>query len=145
LPFSKWSFDATTSQYFVSLSIQLPRSLADHATRPSNTAFRLLLARSSVSLRLLSKAWLAFPRSNTGSFMVYMFKSTNICRRCNWDLTPPLGPLEALMIAAGFSSHTLSSAGRLPHSMAFFRTAVTEKLCSGLAKSTASAPPNHLL
>ncbi len=55
-----------------------------------------------------------------------MFRSTIICLRCSWALAPPLGEVEALMIAAGLPSHELSSSGLFPHSIAFFRTAEIE-------------------
>ncbi len=51
-----------------------------------------------------------------------------------------MAPGEAPVIAAAFPFQTLSSIDQAPQSMAFFSTAVIERLCSGVTISSASAP-----
>ena len=75
---------------------------------------------------LASKCCCALAKSSWGELIGYMFRSTIICLRCSWALAPPLGEVEALMIAAGLPSHELSSSGLFPHSIAFFSRAEIE-------------------
>src|SRR5260370_19938552 len=100
--------------------------LGVHSKRRERTARKVWRDSSSVNFRFSSNLSLAFATNNRGLLIGYMFRSIIICRRCSWALTPPRRPVEALITAAGLPLHEASLGGLLPHSRAFFRTAVTE-------------------
>src|SRR5712664_4391876 len=90
--------------------------------------FNVSLVCGSFSLRSLSNESWARARRSCGWLIGYMLRSTRIWRRWSCDRAPPRGPDEALTIAAGLPFHELSPPGRLPHSIAFFNTAVTVRV-----------------
>ncbi len=62
-----------------------------------------------------------------------------ICLRCCWPTAVPIAPGEVPVNAIGLSRQTFSSSGLEPQSIAFFSTAGSDLLNSGITTRNASA------
>ena len=89
------------------------------------------------------------PRNRRGPGLKEMYASPpmtvtprmpRICRRCCWPTAVPIAPNDVPVIAAVLPRQTFRSVGFEPQSIAFFSTAGSERLCSGVTNSSAGPP-----
>src|SRR3972149_10404095 len=83
-------------------------SVCAHDTRPSRSSPIFLFVFSSVSPPSLSNLSAANGTITSGWLSGYMFRKTQLWRRCYWALAVPSIPTDAPMMATGFPSNALS-------------------------------------